>query len=56
MAENAMMVLAPAIGRTRPHDLVHHAVAEAFMAAGGRMANGEGVLRTGGGGSQETAT
>jgi 3-carboxy-cis,cis-muconate cycloisomerase len=29
VAENAMMVLAPAIGRTRAHDLLHHAVAEA---------------------------
>ena len=30
VAENAMMVLAPAIGRTRAHDLLHHAVAEAL--------------------------
>ncbi len=28
-AENAMMVLAPAIGRTHAHDVLHHAVAEA---------------------------
>lgn len=28
--ENVMMVLAPKIGRTRAHDLVHHAVAEAL--------------------------
>lgn len=27
-AENAMMVLAPALGRTRAHDLLHQAVAE----------------------------
>lgn len=30
VAEHAMMVLAPAIGRTRAHDLLHHAVAEAL--------------------------
>ena len=30
VAEHAMMVLAPAIGRTQAHDLVHHAVAEAL--------------------------
>jgi len=30
VAENAMMVLAPVIGRTRAHDLLHHAVAEAL--------------------------
>ena len=29
VAEHAMMVLAPAVGRTRAHDLVHHAVAQA---------------------------
>lgn len=28
VAEHAMMVLAPAIGRTQAHDLVHHAVTE----------------------------
>ena len=28
-SENVMMVLAPRVGRTRAHDLVHHAVAEA---------------------------
>jgi 3-carboxy-cis,cis-muconate cycloisomerase len=28
-AENAMMVLAPAIGRNHAHDVLHHAVAEA---------------------------
>jgi 3-carboxy-cis,cis-muconate cycloisomerase len=28
-AENAMMVLAPAIGRSHAHDVLHHAVAEA---------------------------
>ncbi len=28
-SENAMMILAPVIGRTAAHDLVHHAVAEA---------------------------
>ena len=33
-SENLMMVLAPVIGRTRAHDVVHHAVAEA--AAGQR--------------------
>jgi 3-carboxy-cis,cis-muconate cycloisomerase len=27
VTENAMMVLAPALGRTRAHDLLHHAVA-----------------------------
>ena len=30
VAEHAMMVLAPAIGRTQAHDFVHHAVAEAL--------------------------
>ena len=30
VTEHAMMVLAPAIGRTRAHDLLHHAVAEAL--------------------------
>lgn len=29
-SEHAMMVLAPIIGRTRAHDIVHHAVAEAL--------------------------
>lgn len=28
-AENAMMVLAPTLGRNRAHDLLHHAIAEA---------------------------
>ncbi len=28
-SENVMMTLAPEIGRTRAHDLVHHAVADA---------------------------
>jgi 3-carboxy-cis,cis-muconate cycloisomerase len=32
-AENAMMVLAPALGRSRAHDLLHHAVAELSDAA-----------------------
>ncbi len=27
-AENAMMVLAPALGRSRAHDILHHAIAE----------------------------
>jgi len=31
VAEHAMMVLAPAIGRTRAHDLMHHAVAKATL-------------------------
>lgn len=34
VAENAMMVLAPAIGRTRAHDLLHHAVAQALREGG----------------------
>lgn len=44
-SENVMMVLAPKIGRTRAHDLVHHALADAM--AGGApiidslLANGE---------------
>ena len=33
-AENAMMVLAPAIGRNRAHDLLHHAIAEASAGQG----------------------
>lgn len=36
-SENAMMLLAPVIGRTAAHDLVHHAVAEA-AATGGDIA------------------
>lgn len=32
-AENAMMALAPVLGRTRAHDLLHHAVAELSDAA-----------------------
>lgn len=34
-AENAMMVLAPAIGRNRAHDLLHHAIAHAAARPGG---------------------
>lgn len=34
-AENAMMVLAPAIGRNRAHDLLHHAIAHAATRPGG---------------------
>lgn len=30
VAEHAMMVLAPALGRTQAHDLLHHAVAQAL--------------------------
>ncbi|MCQ8782397.1 lyase family protein [Mangrovibrevibacter kandeliae] len=37
-SENLMMALAPTIGRTRAHDLVHHAVAEA-VADGRPLAN-----------------
>ncbi len=36
-AENAMMVLAPALGRNRAHDVLHHAIAES-AAAGGDLA------------------
>ncbi|MGH6882796.1 MAG: lyase family protein, partial [Hypericibacter sp.] len=36
-AENAMMALAPVLGRTRAHDLLHHAVAE-LADAGGSLA------------------
>lgn len=34
VAENAMMVLAPAIGRNRAHDILHHAVADALHGSG----------------------
>lgn len=37
-AENAMMVLAPALGRNRAHDLLHHAIAE-HPEAGPRLAD-----------------
>lgn len=33
-SENVMMALAPAIGRTRAHDIVHHAVADAVKSGG----------------------
>jgi len=33
-AENAMMTLAPVLGRTRAHDLLHHAMAELAEAGG----------------------